>query len=329
MVKIGVVGVGHMGEYHVNILKYLDKIGEVKFVGIYDINKKRMKEISNKYNVEMYNSDEELYKNVDAIICAVWSTQHYNVAKKALESNLNVLIEKPFSHLYNNAYELADIAKKKNLIIQIGHVERFNGAIVELRKKYIKEPIFIEARRYGLFTDKKKDTGVILDLMIHDIDIILNLANSEIDNFDAFATSVYTDFEDIANATFYFKNNCIATIVASRASYIKKRTLDIAQKSNYIFLNYDTQEIEIYRKSNTIFEVDQKEILYHRGAFIEKISVHVENALKDEILHFINCVEGKEKPLFPIENDLVTLKLALSLIKKASMKSKFKFEVDI
>ncbi|MCX8058140.1 MAG: Gfo/Idh/MocA family oxidoreductase [Spirochaetes bacterium] len=329
MVKIGVIGVGHMGEYHTNILKYLDKIGDIKFVGIFDINKKRMKEISNKYNVKYFNSDEELYKEVDAIICAVWSTEHYKVAKKALEFDVNILIEKPFSHLYNLAYELANLAKKKNLIIQIGHVERFNGAIVELRKKYVKEPILIEARRYGLFTEKKKDTGVILDLMIHDIDIILNIANSEIVDFDAFATSVYTEFEDIANAIFYFKNNCIASVIASRASYIKKRTLDIAQKSNYIFLNYDTQEIEIYRKSNTIFEVDQKEILYHRGAFIEKISVHVENALKDEIIHFINCVEGKEKPLFPIENDLNTLMLTLSVIKKASKKSKFKFEVDI
>jgi|YNPMSStandDraft_1061717.scaffolds.fasta_scaffold00098_9 predicted dehydrogenase len=329
MIKVGIIGVGHMGEYHVNILKYLEKLGLIKFSGIYDINHKRMNEISKKYEVNQFSSDDKLFHASDAIICAVWSTSHYDIAKKALESGVNVLIEKPFAHLYKYGCELYELSRKKNLIVQIGHVERFNGAVVELRKKYVKDPIFIEARRYGLFSNKKKDTGVILDLMVHDIDIISNITNSNIIHFDAYASSVYTDYEDIANAIFYFDNNCIANVISSRASYIKKRTLDIAQKTNHIFLNYDTQEIEIYRKSNTLFEVDQKEILYYRGSFIEKISVHVENALKDELIHFINCVEGKEKPLFSLEADLKTLEIALLLIKKAAEKSKFKYEVDI
>lgn len=329
MINVGVIGTGHMGEYHVAILKYLHNNQKVNFVGICDINAKRLEQVSKKYEVKAFNNADELLEKIDAVNIAVWTSKHYEVTKNALLHNVNVLVEKPFAHLYGLADEVANLAKKKNLVLQVGHVERFNGAVVELRKKYIKNPIYFEAKRFSPKSDKVRDTGVILDLMVHDIDIILNLNNSKLIFVNGFAKKIYTEYEDFATALLGFEDGSFATITSSRASFVKQRALEISQKSNFIKLNYDTQEIEIYRKSSTLFEVDQREIIYHRGSFIEKIAVYVENALRDEIVHFINCVEGKEKPLVENENDLFVLKTTLQVIKKAGEKNNFKYEVDV
>lgn len=329
MINIGVIGTGHMGEYHVAILKYLHDNQKVNFKGIYDINPRRLEQVSEKYNIKAYESADKLLEDVDAVNIAVWTSRHYEVTKNALLHDVNVLVEKPFAHLYGLAEEVAELANKKNLILQVGHVERFNGAVVELRKKYIKNPIYFDAKRFAPKIDKIRDTGVILDLMVHDIDIILNLNNSKLTFVNGFAKKIYTEFEDFATALLGFEDGSFATITSSRASFIKQRSLEISQKSNFIKLNYDTQEIEIYRKSSTLFEVDQREIIYHRGSFIEKIAVYVENALRDEIVHFINCVEKKEQPLVENENDLFVLKTTLKVLKNAAEKTNFKNEVDI
>ncbi|MCR4422058.1 MAG: Gfo/Idh/MocA family oxidoreductase [Spirochaetales bacterium] len=329
MVKIGVIGVGHMGEYHVNIIKQLESLGFVKFVGIYDINHSRMHFISNKYNVKAYSSAHNLLKDVDCITCAVNTDQHYIVAKEVLNAKVNLLIEKPFTTKYSEAEELVEISQKNNLKLQVGHVERFNGVIQELKKKYLKKSFYIEATRMNLYGKKNRDTGVILDLMVHDLDIILNYFDEDIIEISSFAKKIYTPYEDFAVATLLFSSGLIANFKCSRASYVKNRTLAIAQESNYLFLNFDTKEIEVYKDTSTRFEVDQKELIYYRGGFVERITVHEENALKDEIIHFINTVKGDQEQEFYNSNDLLVLKTALLIIKKASETCNIPYEGDL
>lgn len=329
MVKIGVIGVGHMGEYHVNVIKMLESLGIVKFVGIYDINHTRMNFISDKYNVKKYKTCKELLANVDCVTCAVNTNQHYIVAKEVLEAKVHLLIEKPFTTKYNEAKELVEIAKKYDLKLQVGHIERFNGVIQELKKKYLKKTFFIEATRLNPFGKRDRDSGVILDLMVHDIDIILNYFGEDIKEISCFAKKIYTSYEDFAVASILFQSGLIANFKCSRASFVKNRTLAIAQESNYLFLNYDTKEIEIYKDTSTKFEVDQKELIYYRGGFVERITVHEENALKDEIIHFINTVEGKEPQEFDNLNDLMVLKIALEIIKAANKTCDIPYEGDI
>lgn len=329
MVKIGVIGVGHMGEYHVNIIKQLENLGLVKFIGIYDINPSRMHFISNKYNVKEYPSSHDLLKDVDCVTCAVNTNQHYLVAKEVLNSKVNLLIEKPFTTKYSEALELVELANKFNLKLQVGHVERFNGVIQELKNRYLKKTFYIEATRMNLYGKKERDTGVILDLMVHDIDIILNYFEEEIVDISSYAKRIYTPYDDFAVANLLFSSGLIANFKCSRASYIKNRTLAIAQESNYLFLNYDTKEIEVYKDTSTRFEVDQKELIYYRGGFVERITVHEENALKDEITHFIRTVEGIEQQEFNNLNDLLVLKTALLIIKQASKTCDIPYEGDI
>ena len=329
MVQIGVVGVGHMGEYHVNVIKMLESNGFVKFTGIYDINESRMKYVSEKYNIPAFDSLNSLLKKVDCVTCAVNTDQHYLVAKEVLNANVHLLIEKPFTLLYREAEELVEIASKKKLMLQVGHVERFNGVIQELKKKYLKKTVYIEAVRMNPFGKKTRDTGVILDLMVHDIDIVVNYFEEEISDISSYAKKIYTDFDDFAIANILFSYGLVASFKCSRASYIKTRTLAIAQESNYIFMNYDTKEIEVYKDTNSHFEVDQRELIYYRGGFVERITVHEENALKDEILHFINTVNGREKQNFSNENDLLVLKTALKIVKTASKNCDIPYEGDI
>ncbi|MFN3410631.1 MAG: Gfo/Idh/MocA family oxidoreductase [Exilispira sp.] len=329
MVKIGVIGVGHMGEYHVNVIKLLESLGLVKFLGIYDINPSRLHFIASKYNVKEYDSARDLLKEVDCVTCAVNTNQHYLVAKEVLNAKVHLLIEKPFTTKYSEAAELVEIAHKNNLKLQVGHIERFNGVIQELKKKYLKKTIYIEATRMNPYGKKERDTGVILDLMVHDIDIVMNYFEENIIDISCYARKVYTAYEDFAIASLLFSTGLIANFKCSRASFIKNRTLAIAQETNYLFLNYDTKEIEVYKDTSTRFEVDQKELIYYRGGFVERITVHEENALKDEIMHFINTVNGKEEQKFDNLNDLLVLKTALSIIKTASKNCDIPYDGDI
>lgn len=329
MVKIGVIGVGHMGEYHVNVIKLLEGLGLVKFIGVFDIKPSRAEYISSKYNVKKYDSAKELLKDVECITCAVNTNQHYIVAKEVLNAKVHLLIEKPFTTRYKEAEELVEIADKYNLKLQVGHIERFNGVIQELKKKYLKKTFYIEATRMNPYGKKDRDTGVILDLMVHDIDIILNYFDEDIKDISCFAKKIYTPYEDFATASLLFSSGLIANFKCSRVSFVKNRTLAISQESNYLFLNYDTKEIEVYKDTSTRFEVDQKELIYYRGGFVERITVHEENALKDEIMHFINTIKGEEDQLFDNKNDLLVLKTALKIIKTANKTCDIPYEGDI
>jgi len=307
--RFGVIGVGHMGQYHVGVLISLPY---VKLEGIYDVNEGRAFEIAKRYNVKAFKTLSRLFESVDAVIIAVPTSKHYEVAIEALDRGKHVLIEKPMTDDIEKGRELVRLAKKKKLVFQVGHVERFNGAVLELYK-IIKNPIMMESRRLGPYTGRINDVGVVLDLMIHDIDIILNIVKQEIKDVRSTGVSVHSKFEDIANVQMIFSDGCFASITSSRVSQIKLRTLAITQPDLYAFLDYSNQDIHIHRQASTAFLLTKDEIRYRQEFFVEHLYVHKENPLRLEHEHFINCIIGKEKPLVYLENDLKTLDITLDI----------------
>ena len=229
--KIGIIGVGHMGQFHVNVAK---QVSDSTIVGIYDADPARVKLISDKYGVPSFATPEELIQNVDAVVTA----------------GKHVLVEKPIAESVEQAKELVELAAKNKLILQVGHVERFNGAILELGK-IVDTPMLIESRRLAPFNARIKDVGVVLDMMIHDIDIVLNLVNSDVVTVHAVGQKFVSEHEDVATVVLKFANGCVATIAVSRNTQAKIRTLNITDKNAYIKLDFADQEIELHRQASS------------------------------------------------------------------------------
>ena len=317
-VKIGIIGVGRMGTYHANVLTTLNN--DIDFVGIYDIDEERARFIAEKYNTRAYESGEHLLDNAEGICIAVPTHLHYEIAKSALQMGVHTLVEKPVACKVEEAQELVKTAKESGLIFQVGHVERFKGAVLELRN-IVQNPYLVEARRLSPWENKDWDTGVVLDLMIHDIDIVLSLIKSEVENIDAVGKSIKSRYEDIASAVLLFKNGAIANITSSRLSETRMRTMSISQENAFVNLNFETQDINIYRGSSAkFFVVSQKEIDYKQEFFVERVLVQKENALKEELQHFADCILGKVEPIVQGEDDINTLKITLDIVDKIYMK---------
>lgn len=305
---MGFIGVGHMGHYHVNVVSSM-QTHEIS--GIYEANAERAKEIAEKFNVKAYATAEELIEHCDAVTIAVPTVLHYEYAKAALEKGVHVLVEKPITETLEQAETLIRLAAEKKLILQVGHVERFNGAVMEL-SKIVQEPRLIQAMRLTPVNNRITDVGVVLDLLIHDLDIVLNLVPSKIQSYHATGSKVITENEDIAVITLRFENGTIATLTASRISQYKERSLSITQDKSYIYLNYANQDIEIHRQASSAQLVTQEEIKYSQESFLEKLYVHKDNPLKSEHQHFYESISKTAEPLVPNEKDLETLKIALA-----------------
>jgi predicted dehydrogenase len=316
-VRIGVVGVGRMGTYHANVLATMNQ--EIDFAGIYDIDEARAHYFAERYNTYTYPSMEDLLDEVDAICIAVPTKLHYEVARKALQADVHTLVEKPISGTIEEASDLIKMAKERDLMFQVGHVERFKGAVVELRK-IVESPYLVEARRLSPWIEKDWDTGVILDLMIHDIDIVLSLIKSEVASIDCMGCRLRSGFEDIATAVLQFENGAIANITASRLSETRIRTMSISQDKAFIALDFESQNIDIYRDASASFFVSQKEITYKQESFVERVKVQKENALKEELQHFIDCILGRTEPIVSGEDDIKTLDITLRIINSINNK---------
>lgn len=309
-IRIGVIGVGHMGQYHVNILS---GINEVDLIGIHDINSQTAQMISNKYAVPDFTNLDDLLNKVDAITIAVPTHLHFELSHYCLTQKKHILLEKPMTTNVEEGKELVELALKNKLILQVGHVERFNGAVQEL-KNIVSDPYLIEARRLAPQIDRIQDVGVVWDIMIHDIDIIMHLLNTNVKSISAKGKRVYSDFEDVAVADIQFENGCIAHLTASRVTQEKIRTMEITQKDSYIYLDYLTQDINIHKRPQVNYKVRQDEIAYRQESLIERVFIHKENPLKQEILHFINCINGKESPFVNGTNDIQIIYIAKEII---------------
>jgi len=309
-VRAGVVGVGHMGRYHVGVYS---EIPNVKLVGVSDLNETRGREIAEKYNTIFYKDYKELFNKADVISIAVPTSHHYKTTKDFLMAGIHVLVEKPMTKSIKEAMELFEIADKKGLTLHVGHVERFNGAVHEL-KKIVDNPLFIECRRLGPYDSRIQDDGVVVDLMIHDIDIILSLVNSKVKRLNVVGNSIFSDKDDLCNVQMEFENGCIANITASRVTQHKIRTLAITQKDKYIFLDYSNQDIHIHRQASSEHFLTRQELRYKQESFTERIFVHRDNPLKLELNHLIDCATNGVVRMVPVDEEIYSLQIALEVL---------------
>lgn len=311
-IKLGLAGTGHMGQYHVNVAMGL---ADYDVRGIFDASLERRLEIADRFGVNPSGSFEELLSEVDAVLIAVPTVHHYGMARQALQAGKHVLVEKPMTETVEQAQELVEIAEKNGLIIQVGHVERFNGAVLELNK-IVEDPLLVESRRLAPFNPRIQDVGVVLDLMIHDIDIILNMVNDEVVSVHGVGAKVLTEHEDIAVATVHFASGCVANLIASRVTQDKIRRLNITQENAYIVLDFATQDIDIHRRASSAYLMTREELKYKQEAFVEKIAVHRDNPLRQEHQHFVNCIRGLQEPLVSGQEELRTLQIASKILEQ-------------
>ncbi|OGW74772.1 MAG: hypothetical protein A2Z72_05015 [Omnitrophica bacterium RBG_13_46_9] len=306
-VNVGVVGVGYLGSLHARVYS---QIKNANLVCVCDIDKKRAKKVAKKYGVWYFPDYRTLFDKVEAVSLAVPTELHYKIAKDFLNNNIHVLIEKPIAKTVAEAQELIDIADSKNLIIQVGHIERFNP-VVRAVEPFLTDPRFIECHRAGPYKKKKRvrDVGVILDLMIHDIDIILSLVKSEVETIEAVGISTFSPFEDIANVRLNFKNGTIADITASRVTKEEVRKIKISQHDSYITLNYLHQDAFIVRKT------DNKLLK-------EKIKIEKTEPLKQELKSFISCIQNSTKPIVSGREGKLALSVAMDILEKIKSSNK-------
>lgn len=281
--RAGIVGAGHMGQYH--ILVYAE-LWDVELVGVVDVDPDRAAAVAQRYDTRAFGDHRDLIGKVDVASVAVPTELHFQVARDLLEAGISVLVEKPITPTLEEARELYAVARRTGAILHVGHVERFNGAVQALRE-IVDRPLLVESRRLGPFAPRVQKDSVVMDLMIHDIDIVLALVNSVPRRLAAAGSSIHSVLADVASVQMWFDSGTIATITASRATEEKIRTLAITQPDAYITLDYTDQDIQIHRRAAQEYTLNREAIRYRNASFIEHLRVHKENPLKLEILHLI------------------------------------------
>lgn len=317
-VKIGVIGVGKLGSFHCEKLKMLET---ADLVGVYDADAQRANQVSQKYQVSAFASLETLLDQVEAVSIAVPTVDHLRISKYALEQGLPVFVEKPIAATVAEATEMVDLARRHQTIIQVGHVERFNPALLALTGFNL-QPLFIESHRLAPFDPRGTDVAVILDLMIHDIDIILAMVKSPVVQIDANGVALVSDEADIANARIKFANGCVANVTASRISQRKMRKIRIFQRDAYISIDFLQRNTEIFRIQDSQADVSQQttvilgqiekgkkpcNILYERPTLPEK------DALYEELASFVAAILAGTPPVVSGEDGLRALEVAVKV----------------
>ncbi len=314
MVKVGIIGLGHMGGYHASNCAMIPSI---ELYAVSDLSEKNLEKIKNPA-VKKSRDYHDWLSDVDAVIIAVPTDYHYQVAKDCIVAGKHILVEKPLTKILEHAQELAALALEHKVTLHIGHIERFNGAVQEL-KKIINEPLLIESHRMGPFMPRVQQDSVVLDLMIHDLDIILNLVDSPVKDFSVYGRKVYSDSCDIASVQLSFENGIIAHVTSSRASQIKMRTMAIHQKSEFLLLDFTTQDISIHRHGSSSIQVGADQLKYKQESTIERLFVYKENAIKLEIEHFIAAIKTGQNRVNP-EKDLAALALIFEIESKLGLR---------
>ncbi|MBI3300054.1 MAG: Gfo/Idh/MocA family oxidoreductase [Elusimicrobia bacterium] len=301
--KIGVVGGGRMGSLHARIL---GKHPGFELVGVADTDRWRAQLVAWRAGTSPYKDYEDLIAKVDAVIVAVPTEFHFKVGMAALEAGKHVLIEKPIAATVAEAKALLDKAAERKVQLQVGHIERFNPAVLAAIP-HIREPRFITVERLGPYDPRVSGIGVVLDLMIHDLDILLTLVGSEVVDLEALGASLFGKHEDIANVRVRFKNGCVADLTASRMSIKRCRKIRIFQASSYISLDYLNADLRVYkRKKPEIESLKDVEILAPKLGKTEP--------LRSELDHFLDCIVHDRKPWTSGEHGLEALALALQVI---------------
>lgn len=302
--RVGVIGSGYLGKFHAQKYRHMS---DVDLVAVVDIDAARAKQVAENNATAFYQDHRALFGKVDAVSIAAPTPVHFAIARDFLENGVDVLIEKPITSTLEDADALIKLAESKDLIIQVGHLERFNPVVTALAGK-IHKPRFIESHRLSLFQGRGTDVSVVLDLMIHDIDLILNLVQSDIKAVNAAGISVISGEIDIANARLEFENYAVANVTASRISAKNERKLRLFQKDGYISIDFANHKI-------TIIQPDENQPgNLIPGMKITSLSFDKGDALDDELKSFVHAVKHRIPPVVTGRMGREALKTALSIV---------------
>ena len=297
--RVGVVGVGHIGKNHARLYHDLEN---AEFAALYDTDREKAEQLAKEYGAIAATSLEDFSARVDAASVATPTNSHFEVARQLLDDGKHLLIEKPITEKTADANELARVATERRLVLQVGHVERFNPVLSALEER-LTHPRFIEAHRLSPYPSRSTDIGVVLDLMIHDLEIILHLVRSPIDTIDAVGVPVLSRGEDIANARLRFENGCIANITSSRISPERMRKIRVFQEDAYLSLDYQNQSGEIYRRTAN-------------GIEREAVQIEHDEPLKRQLASFVECAATGHAPKVSGFQATAALELAVEITKR-------------
>lgn len=319
MLKIGVLGAGHLGKIHINCIQ---QISDYELIGFYDTDIEVSKEVEKKYGIKSFDNIDDLINSVDVVDIVTPTLSHFECAKKSIIASKHIFIEKPITNTTEEAKSLISLSAEANVKVQIGHVERFNPAFLSIQDK-IENPMFVESHRLAEFNPRGTDVSVIHDLMIHDIDIILSIVKSNVKRISANGVAIVSETPDIANARIEFDNGCVANLTASRVSLKNMRKTRIFQKNAYISVDFSEKDAALLQMKNVDGEVDpfsvvldlgeekgKKEIVFEKPTIIEN------NAIKDELQSFANSIHNNTQPLVNVEDGYNALRIASIIIEK-------------
>ena len=293
-VKVGVIGIGNMGWHHARVLSLLK---DAELIGVADPDSKRGDLAKEQFSCKWYKNYKDLLNEVEDVCIAVPTLLNPSVGLESLNSGKHVLIEKPIAASKEEASSLINASNKAKKILQVGHIERFNPAFRELTKVVANEKVVVlEARRHSPHSDRANDVSVVLDLMIHDIDLVIELANSKVVRLAAVGGCTGKGPMDYVNATLGFQNGVVASLTASKMSHRKIRNLSAHCKESLIETDFLNHNIHIHRQAHEWYSADHGELLYRNDGFIEEVSTTSIEPLYAELEHFLQCVRGKEKP---------------------------------
>ena len=319
-IKIGILGVGHLGRFHT---QNYNQIPEAEIVGVYDLDQSRCLQIASEFQVTAYQNLESLLDCVEAVSIVVPTVKHFEITKACLERGIHCLVEKPITSTLEQADALIKLSKEKKTILQVGHIERFNPAILALEDLHL-NPMFIESHRLASFNPRGTDVAVVLDLMIHDIDIILHLVKSPVKKIDASGVAVISDEVDIANARITFENGGVTNVTASRISQKAMRKMRIFQRNAYIGIDFLQKFSEVYRLvEGEGYQLQPNQLPIELGQIdgsnklqkivYERKQVEEANALKMELETFLNSIKTGIKPAVTGEDGREALRVAIEI----------------
>ncbi len=317
MLNVGVFGVGHLGKFHLN--NWLEIEG-VKVVGFFDPNNEVAKEVTEKYNLKRFLDEEKLMDASDIVDVVVPTDKHFDLCMNALRKGKHVFVEKPLANTIQEAKDLVNMAREANVKVQVGHVERFNPAFLALKDVNVK-PMFIEIHRLAQFNPRGTEVSVILDLMIHDIDIVLSLVKSGVKNIHANGVAVMTDTPDIANVRIEFNNGCVANLTSSRISLKKMRKMRLFQKDAYIAVDFLDKKTEIIKlkeaKDTEAFFFNLETPTGSKTIAVSNPKIPAEaNAIKMELESFVSSIRNNSTPIVSEIDGLLAMEVAHQIIDK-------------
>ncbi|MDF2436716.1 MAG: oxidoreductase [Bacteroidota bacterium] len=325
MIKIGVLGAGHLGKIHIRLLKEIDRY---QLIGFYDPDKENAAAVEKEFGIKYFESIDELISEVDAVDIVTPTITHYDCASKAIKKSKHVFIEKPVTNTIEEAKSLIGLSKEANVKVQVGHVERFNPAFIA-GKSYCSNPMFIETHRLAQFNPRGTDVSVVLDLMIHDIDIILSVVKSNIKRISASGVAVVSESPDICNARVEFDNGCVANLTASRISMKNMRKSRFFQKDAYISIDFLDKKVDVIRLKNIEGEADPLAVtidLGNKGSkqiYFENPDISPTNAIKMELETFADSIISNTTPRVSIDDGYKALDVAYKIIDKMKVTVSF------